>query len=90
MVILFIIYTQKIFINYFLGEKRKTFCPCCDSSIVVQIEEPLPSSSNNLTLNSETDEQNSTEEEDSNESTPINSRSSKIRNVCYITLYNFK
>ncbi|XP_015373187.1 PREDICTED: uncharacterized protein LOC107168329 [Diuraphis noxia] len=58
-------------------EKRKICCPSCDSYIIVQIEEELlPSTSNKLQHLSEKDELNVVEEENSNNSTPINSRSS--------------
>lgn len=71
-----------MFNNCFTEEKRKTRCPSCDSSIVVQVEEePLPSSSCNLNQSSEVVEQNLVEEEYSNESTPINSRCSKMANA---------
>lgn len=67
-----------------LGERKQNSCPSCDSSIIVQIEEePLPSiySTSNLKQSSEVENQNLTEEENSNESTPVNSRSSKTINV---------
>ncbi|XP_060865982.1 uncharacterized protein LOC132941813 isoform X4 [Metopolophium dirhodum] len=58
-------------------KKRKNCCPSCDSYIIVQIEEEfLPSTSNNLMQPSEIDEQHFVEEDNSNNSTPINSRSS--------------
>jgi len=67
----------------FLEDIRKNCCPSCNSTIVIQIEEePLPSSSNKLNQNSEIDEQNCIEEDSSDDSTPINSRSSKIINMC--------
>ncbi|KAL5240878.1 hypothetical protein ACI65C_008288 [Semiaphis heraclei] len=60
-----------------LKEKRKNCCPSCDSHIIVQIEEELlPSTSNKLQHISEIDDLNVVEEENSNNSTPINSRSS--------------
>ncbi|XP_050056427.1 uncharacterized protein LOC114132536 isoform X2 [Aphis gossypii] len=60
-----------------LKEKRKNCCPSCNSYIIVQIEEELlPSTSNKLKQPLEIDEQNFIEEENSNNSTPINSRSS--------------
>lgn len=67
-------------INYvFPEEKRKNCCPSCDSSIVVQIEEePLPSTSSTLKKCSETDQHNLIDTENSNDSTPINSRSGII------------
>ncbi|CAI6367244.1 unnamed protein product [Macrosiphum euphorbiae] len=59
-----------------LKEKRKNCCPSCDSYIIVQIEEEfLPSTSNNLMQPSEIDEQQFVED-NSNNSTPINSRCS--------------
>ncbi|XP_025410388.1 serine/threonine-protein kinase 11-interacting protein isoform X2 [Sipha flava] len=55
--------------NRHILKKRKIYCPNCNSSIVVQMEEePLPSA-NKL-------KQNLAEEENSNDSTPVNSRSS--------------
>lgn len=52
-------------------------CPSCNSSIVVQVEEePLPSASK-LKQSPEVTELNLTDDENSNDSTPINSRCSK-------------
>ncbi|XP_060854807.1 uncharacterized protein LOC132932444 isoform X2 [Rhopalosiphum padi] len=58
-------------------KKRKNCCPSCNSYIIIQIEEELlPSTSNKSKQPSEIDEQNFIDEENSNNSTPINSRSS--------------
>lgn len=68
-----------IIIYWFSGEKKKNCCPSCDSNIIIQIEEePLPSSSDKLEKNLEIASQNLIEDNNSNDLTPINSRSSKI------------
>lgn len=70
--------------NVFLGERKQNRCPSCDSSIIVQIEEePLPSiySDSSLKQSSEVENQHLIEEENSNESTPVNSRSSKTVDI---------
>ncbi|VVC40112.1 Hypothetical protein CINCED_3A010414 [Cinara cedri] len=62
--------------TYFIKEKRRN-CPNCECGTVVQIEEELlPSGSNKSNQYSEINEQNVIEKESSNDSTPINSRSS--------------